>query len=66
MLMNMMESVLTVERNGMMNNLLDRMEELGWEYIETLAGGFYRKNEKHIEGDDEWKKDVAIVKQLFR
>jgi len=45
-----------------MNNFLTEMEDLGWEYIETMAGGFYRKGKEHQEGDAEWNKDAKQIR----
>jgi len=40
----------------MKHTKLQRMEELGWEYIETYSDGLYRKGE-HKEGGPEWQLD---------
>ena len=44
--------------------ILKEMEELGWEYIETYLGGYYRKGgilNTHIENGEEWTKDIASL-----
>ena len=43
--------------------LIEAMEKLGWEYIETYASGMFMKG-KFKEGSKEWNKDLENIVTL--